>query len=96
MANTSSAKKMVRKIERKTEINRRRRSMIRSLVRATEEAIEEGDSALAQEKLKQVQPKIMKGATKGLFHKKAAARKISRLTKRLAKTLSQGASPEAG
>jgi small subunit ribosomal protein S20 len=83
MANTSSAKKMIRKIERKTEINRQRRSKIRSLVRFTEEVMEEGDKERATQALKNAQPEMMKGAAKGLFHKKTISRKISRLAKRL-------------
>lgn len=84
MANTKSAKKMVRKIERKTEVNRSRHSMIRTLIRSTEEAIEEGDKAKANAAFKNVQPQIVRGGNKGLFHKRTASRKISRLAKQVA------------
>lgn len=74
---------MVRKIERRKETNRGRRSMIRTLLRTTEEAMEEGDLQAASAAFKKVEPQIRRGSCKGLFHKKNASRKISRLTKRL-------------
>lgn len=81
MANTASAKKSVRKIERRTLVNRNRRSRIRTFIRKVEEAIESGDQALATSALRAAQPEIMRGAQKGLFHKNTASRKISRLSK---------------
>ena len=45
MANTPSAKKAVRKIERRTAVNKSRRSQMRTYVRKVEEAIASGDSA---------------------------------------------------
>ena len=71
MANTPSAKKRVRQILRKTEVNKARRSRIKTFVRKVEEAIE-----LAQ-------PEIMRGVSKGIFHKNTASRKISRLSTRV-------------
>ena len=56
MANTRSAKKMVRKIERRTEVNKARRSRVRTYVRKVEEAIESGDKAAAQKALVEAQP----------------------------------------
>ncbi len=84
MANTSSAKKMIRKINRRTEINQRRRSRIRSFIRKVEEAIAEDQHENAALAMKNAQPEIMRGAHKGIFHKNTAARKISRLTQRVA------------
>ncbi len=43
MANTSSARKAARKIARRTEINKARRSRMRSALRKVEEAIASGD-----------------------------------------------------
>ena len=85
MANTASAKKATRKIERKTIVNRNRRSRVRTYVRRVEEAIEKGDEAAAIEALKSAQPQIMRAATKGVYHRNTAARKISRLSKRISK-----------
>jgi small subunit ribosomal protein S20 len=80
MANTSSARKATRKIARRTEINKARRSQLRSFVRKVEEAIEAGDQARALAALKQAEPAIMRAAQKGVVHRNAASRKVSRLT----------------
>jgi small subunit ribosomal protein S20 len=83
MANTRSAKKMIRKIDRQTAVNRTRLSRIRSFVRKVEEAIQSGDRAAATAALKAAEPEVMKGASKNIFHANAASRKISRLTRRV-------------
>ena len=64
MANTSSAKKMVRKIARRTERNRDQRSRMRSSIRKVEEAIDSGDKANAQSALRDAQPLIAKAGRK--------------------------------
>ncbi len=83
MANTRSAKKMVRKIARRTEVNKARRSRVRTYVRKVEEAIESGDKAAAQEALKNAQPELMRAVTKGIMHQNTSSRKVSRLSKRV-------------
>ena len=83
MANTPSAKKRIRQIIRKTDINKSRRSRIKTFVRKVEEAIESKDGKAAVESLKVAQPEIMRGVTKGIFHKNTASRKISRLSSRV-------------
>ena len=83
MANTPSAKKRVRQIQRKTEVNKARRSRIKTFVRKVEEAIESKDVKNAVESLKLAQPEIMRGVSKGIFHKNTASRKISRLSTRV-------------
>ena len=83
MANTPSAKKRVRQIQRKTEVNKARRSRIKTFVRKVEEAIQSKDIKSAVESLKLAQPEIMRGANKGIFHKNTASRKISRLSSRV-------------
>ena len=83
MANTPSAKKATRKIARRTEINKTRRTRMRSFLRRVEEAITGGDKNGAQDALKAAEPEIMRAAQKGILHKNTAARKVSRLTKRV-------------
>jgi small subunit ribosomal protein S20 len=83
MANTPSAKKAVRKIARRANINRSRRSQMRTYVRKVEEAIAAGDSSGAVEALRAAQPLIMRAAQKGIVHANTAARKVSRLTRRV-------------
>lgn len=83
MANTSSAKKAARKMVRRTEINKARRSELKSHVRKAEEALASGDRAAAKAALGVVEPLLARTAQKGVIHKRAAARKVSRLTARL-------------
>ena len=83
MANTPSAKKRIRKILRKTDINKSRRSRIKTFVRKVEDSIELKDAKSAMDNLKAAQPEIMRGVTKGIFHKNTASRKISRLSSRI-------------
>ncbi len=85
MANTKSARKATRKIARRTEINKARRSRMRSAVRSVEEAIASGDRNKALEAIKTAEPQLMKAAQSGQIHKNAASRKVSRLSKRIAK-----------
>ena len=80
MANTASAKKAVRKIARRTEVNKARRSRMRTYIRKVEEAIEGGDKEAAAAALKVAQPEIMRSVTKGVLKKNTAARKVSRLS----------------
>ena len=87
MANTTSAKKMVRKIAKRTDINRSRRSRMRTFLRKVEEAIASGDQAAAQAALRAAQPEIMRAAQNGIVHKNTASRKVSRLASRI-RTLS--------
>lgn len=83
MANTKSAQKAVRKIARRTEVNKSRRSQMRTFVKRVELALESKDGAAAAEALKAAEPKLARAAQKGIVHKNAASRKISRLTKRV-------------
>lgn len=83
MPNTSSAKKMVRKIAARTEVNKMRTSRMKTFVRKVEEAIAAGDAGAAQSALGAAQPEVMRAAQKGVLHKNTAARKISRLSKRV-------------
>jgi small subunit ribosomal protein S20 len=85
MANTSSAKKAARQMVRRTEVNKARRSRYKSTVNKVEAAITSGNAANAATVLKAAEAAIMRAATKGTVHKKAAARKVSRLTARVKK-----------
>jgi small subunit ribosomal protein S20 len=85
MANTKSAQKATRVIARRTAINQARRSQLRTMVGKVEDAITAGDRSKAAEALKAAEPIIMRSVQKGVVHKNAASRKVSRLTKRLAK-----------
>lgn len=86
MANTASAKKATRKIARRTDVNKARRSRIRTFIRKVEEALAAGDKAAAQAAFQAAQPELMRAATKGVMHANTASRKVSRLAHRV-KTL---------
>ena len=83
MANTKSAQKAVRKIARRTAVNKSRRSQMRTYVRKVEEAIAAKDAAAAAEALRGAEPLVARAAQKGILHKNTASRKISRLAKRV-------------
>ena len=83
MANTTSAKKATRKIARRTDVNKARRSRVRGFLRLVEEAISSGDQAAAAAALKAAQPELMRSTSKGVVHANTAARKISRLSSRV-------------
>ena len=83
MANSPQAKKRARQLERRTAINKTRRSRIRTFLRKVEEAIESGDKDAATAAFRAAQPELMRGVTKGIFHKNTASRKVSRLASRI-------------
>ena len=88
MANSAQAKKRGRQIERRTEVNKARKSRIRTFLKKVDEALETGEEKLALDALKNAQPELMRGVSKGLLHKNTAARKMSRLSSRV-KSLSK-------
>ena len=84
MANTPQAKKRIRRNQNRAEINGARISRIRSFVKKVEAAIAGGDKAVAAEALKTAQPEMARGVARGVLHKNTVARKMSRLSKRIA------------
>ena len=85
MANTTSAKKAARQIARRTAINKARRSRVRTAVRKVEEAISSGDRTAALSAMAEAEPAIIRAAQKGIVHRNAAQRKVSRLAHRIGK-----------
>jgi len=83
MANSPQAKKRARTADRRAAINKNRRTRIKTFIRRVEEAIAGGDQTVAEAALKNAQPEIMRGVTKGIWHKSTASRKVSRLAKRV-------------
>ncbi|HLL59726.1 MAG TPA: 30S ribosomal protein S20 [Allosphingosinicella sp.] len=84
MANTPQAKKRIRRNDRRSEINGARVSRIRTFIKQLESALAAGDKDQAQAAIRKVQPELARGVAKGVVHKNTAARKFSRLTKRVA------------
>jgi small subunit ribosomal protein S20 len=83
MPNKPSAKKRVRQIEKRTAVNKSRKTKMRSAVRAVEEAIQAGDKAAATAALRAAEPEIMSAAGKKVIHRNTGARKVSRLSARV-------------
>ncbi len=81
MANTKSARKRIRTNERKHIRNMMYRSRARTMVKKAEQAIlnDEPDETLVREAIRTLD----KAAVKGIIHKNNAARRKSRLMKKL-------------
>ncbi len=84
MANTPQAKKRIRRNARRSEINGARVSRIRTFVKAVEVALSSGNRDEAAAALQKAQPELFRGVARGVIHKNTAARKVSRLSKRVA------------
>ena len=85
MANNPGAKKAIRKIARRTEVNQARRSRVRTFLRKFEEALAAGDPKVARDTFVQAESELMRAVSKGVVHKNTASRKVSRLAARLKK-----------
>ena len=83
MAHHKSAEKRLRQTVKRTAINRARDSRVKTAIKSVEGAIASGKKDGAEAALKAAQPILQSGVGKGVLHKNAAARKISRLTKRI-------------
>jgi len=86
LANIKSAKKRILIIAKKTEVNKSRKSEIKTYIKKFEAALTEGNFEKAKEYLTICEQKLYQAAAKNTIHKKAASRKVSRLTLRLNKT----------
>jgi small subunit ribosomal protein S20 len=85
MANNPGARKAIRKIGRRTEVNKARRSRVRTFLRKFEEALLAGDAALARAAFAEAQSELMRAVGKGVLHRNTGARKVSRLHAQLKK-----------
>ncbi|HVZ30701.1 MAG TPA: 30S ribosomal protein S20 [Asticcacaulis sp.] len=85
MANNPGARKAIRKIARRTEVNKARRSRVRTYVRKFEEAVVAGDAAVAKAAFIEAQSELMRAVSKGVVHKNTGSRKVSRLAAQLKK-----------
>ncbi len=83
MANHKSAKKRIIRNAKRAEINGARISRIRTFIKKVETAITSGDKDAAQQALRDAQPEIMRGVSRGVIHKNTASRKMSRLSARV-------------
>ena len=85
MANNPGAKKAIRKIEARTEVNKARRTRVRTFLRKFQEAVAGGDQAVAKTAFTEAQSELMRAVSKGVVHKNTGSRKVSRLAAQLKK-----------
>jgi small subunit ribosomal protein S20 len=85
LANIKSAKKRILVINKKTEVNKSRKSEIKTYIKKFETVLNEGNLEKAKEYLTVIEKKLYQAAAKNTIHKKAASRKVSRLSNRLNK-----------
>jgi small subunit ribosomal protein S20 len=83
MAHHKSAKKRIRRNDRRSDINGTRVGRIRTFIKAVETAVESGDKAAASEAFKVAEPEMMRGVSRGVFAKNTMSRKVSRLSARV-------------
>ena len=81
MANIKSAKKRIQVALVRTERNKSIRSKVKTAIKKVESAVAASDKQLAQANLKNAVVEITKAASKGVYHKNNASRKVSRLSK---------------
>ena len=80
MANIKSAKKRISVIETKTLQNRRVKNSLKAILKNFYKAIDAKDFETAKQQLSLAEKKLMQAAAKGVIHKNAASRKVSRMT----------------
>ena len=85
MANNPGARKAIRKIEARTEVNKARRSRVRTYLRKFQEALAAGDAAVAKAAFVEAQSELMRAVSKGVVHTNTGSRKVSRLAAQLKK-----------
>ena len=83
MAHHKSARKRIRRNQRRADMNGGRISRIRTFVRHVEEAVAGRDQEAARAALRAAQPEVMRGVNKGALHRNFAARTIARLAVRV-------------
>lgn len=93
MPNTESAKRALRKAERRRLRNRSQRSALRTLIKKVRTFVANGNLEGARVALQTVIRRLDQAADKHLIHKNAAARKKSRLTQLVNKLIQKGQTP---
>jgi small subunit ribosomal protein S20 len=96
VAHHRSAKKRIRQTAKRTAMNRSRVSRIKTFVRKVEVAVAKGDYDGARSAFAAAEPEIRRGVSKGVLHLNTAARKISRLSRRVKALGSPQAAGAAG
>ena len=85
MPNTKSAIRRVRRVKKQTLVNRLRKSKYRSAIKKMNDIIEKKDKTSIKKFFSEFQSILMQVAKSGTINKKTAARKISKISKKIAK-----------
>ena len=85
MANNPGARKAIRKIAARTEVNKARRTRVRTYLRKFQEAVTAGDAGVAKAAFIEAQSELMLAVSMGVVHKNTGSRKVSRLAAQLKK-----------
>ena len=83
MPNTKSAVRRVRRVKKQTQINRIRKSKYKNAVKQMETLLKENDKKKVKEFFSKFQSILMQVAKSGMVSKKTAARKISKISKKI-------------
>lgn len=83
MANIKSAKKRIDVINKKTAMNKAKKSEIKTYIKKFDAAIEAGEKDAAMENFKVLERKLGRAAGRNLLHKNAVARRISSMQRRI-------------
>jgi small subunit ribosomal protein S20 len=83
MPNTKSAVRRVRRVKKQTQINRIRKSKYKNAVKQMETLLKENDKKKIKEFFSKFQSILMQVAKSGTVSKKTAARKISKISKKI-------------
>jgi small subunit ribosomal protein S20 len=86
LANTPSAEKRNRQAQKRRSRNVQVRTGVKSAVKKVREALDSGDAPAAKQALHAAERALDKARSKGVVHRNAASRRISRLAKAVAKT----------
>ena len=85
MPNTKSAIRRIRRVKKQTLVNRVRKSKYKSAVKHMEKLMKKGDTKVIKEYFPKFQSILMQVAKKGVVNRKTAARKISKVSKKIIK-----------
>lgn len=83
MAHTVSARKRIRQTEKRRLRNKSEKSKVRTFIKKYNKAVAEGNAENAEQAMRDSVSLMYRAAGKGVIHKKQAARKVSRMARKL-------------
>jgi len=83
MPNTKSAIRRVRRVKKQTQVNRIRKSKYKNAIKHMEQLLKSKEKEKAKKYYSKFQSILMQVAKSGIINKKTAARKISKISKKI-------------